>query len=319
MNTQATTSAHLETDDDHAHPDPAKSAAFDPAKARASDLGSLTPEQIAFYDTEGYFVLERLLNHDDMQPFRDSVNLRTDEIAEDLLKLGLIPHKFESSPFETRLAHLFQNLTDQHFLKYGRGWRDRLPGYYHLMSNSKIVDAVESLIGGEIFSNPVYNTRPKVPGVAAGAVPWHQDKSYWPDANANPVITAWVAMADATLENGCLHVWPRTHNTNVLSWHNETYSGTGFTEIDDEHLKDARAIPIPVPAGSAILFNDRCIHMSTPNNSKGVRWSCDLRYQPVDQDPMTQHGAGFLVRSREHPERVATLQDWLEMRPEHKA
>ncbi len=115
------------------------------------------------------------------------------------------------------------------------------------MSNRKILDAVESLIGGEIFSNPVYNTRPKVPKVSAGAVPWHQDRSYWP----------------------------------------------------------------------AILFNDRCIHMSTPNLSNGVRWSCDLRYQPIDQDPMIEHGAGFLARSRKFPQRVAQLDDWLASRPEH--
>ncbi len=185
------------------------------------------------------------------------------------------------------------------------------------MSTPKIVDAVESLIGGEIFANPVYNTRPKVPKVAAGAVPWHQDKSYWPEANANPVITVWVSMVDATLENGCLHIWPRTHHTEVMSWHHETKTGTGFTEIDEIHLRDARAVPLPVPAGSAILFNDRCIHMSTPNHSRGVRWSCDLRYQPTDQDPMPQHGAGFLVRSHEHPERVAHLEDWLQHKPEH--
>jgi phytanoyl-CoA hydroxylase len=298
------------------HPDPSKSAPFNPAKARESGLGSLSPKQIEFYDLEGYVVLERLLNEQDMRPFRESVGIRTDEIAEDLFGSGLVSQKFESSPFETRLADLFERLTDKDFLKYGRGWRDRLPGYFHLMSNPKILDAVESLIGGELFSNPVYNTRPKVPNVAAGAVPWHQDKSYWPGANANPVITVWVAMVDATLENGCLHIWPRTHHSDVLSWHAETYSGTAFTEIDNVHLREVRALPIPVPAGSAILFNDRCIHMSTPNNSKGVRWSCDLRYQPTDQDPMPEHGIGFLARSRKHPNRVATLVDWLNYRPE---
>ena len=77
------------------------------------------------------------------------------------------------------------------------------------MANQVILDAVESLIGGEIFANPVYNTRPKVPKVAAGAVPWHQDKSYG-RRQRNPVITVWVPLVDATLENGCLHVMPRT-------------------------------------------------------------------------------------------------------------
>jgi len=302
--------------EDHSHLEP--STPFDPGKARFPGAGSLTPAQIEFYDTEGYLVVENLLDQEAMRPFRESVNLRVGEIAEDLVREGLIPHKFESSPFETRLADLFAGLSEKEFLKYGRSWRDRLPGYFHLMSNPRILDAVESLIGPEIFSNPVYNTRPKVPKVAAGAVPWHQDKSYWPDANANPVITVWISMVDATLENGCLHIWARTHRTDVLSCHLETYSGTGFTEIDEVHLRGARAVPLPVSAGTAILFNDRCIHMSTPNLSKAIRWSCDLRYQPTDQDPMPEHGAGFLARSRNHPEYVATLEDWLALRCEHR-
>ncbi|MEM7809216.1 MAG: phytanoyl-CoA dioxygenase family protein, partial [Planctomycetota bacterium] len=76
------------------------------------------------------------------------------------------------------------------------------------------------------------------------------------------------------------------------------------------------AIPLPVPRGSLILFNDRNVHMSTPNKSDHVRWSVDLRYQPTDQDPMRSHGAGFLARSHERPEAVATLEDWLAERPE---
>ena len=301
------------------HLNPKEPAPFDPAKARCPGFGSLSADQIAFYDREGYVVLDKLLDAVDMKPFQESVNVRVDDIAEDLFRAGLITHKFEDRPFETRLGDLFANLTDKEFLKYGRSWRDRLPGYFRLMSNPKIVDAVESLIGAEIFSNPVYNTRPKVPKVGAGAVPWHQDKSYWPGANANPVITVWVSMVDATLENGCLHIWPRTHTRDVLSWHAETKTGTSFTEIDEKHLTGARAVPLPVSAGSAILFNDRCVHMSTPNHSTEVRWSCDLRYQPTDQDPMTEHGAGFLVRSRNHPERVAHLEDWLQQKTEHAA
>ena len=74
---------------------------------------------------------------------------------------------------------------------------------------------------------------------------------------------------------------------------------------------------MPLARGGAILFNDCCIHMSTPNRSDHVRWSVDLRYQPTDQDPMVGHGAGFLARSRQSPQRVATLADWLAERPEH--
>jgi len=280
--------------------------------------GSLTPGQVEFYRTEGYLVLPRLLTDKDMAPAREAMAEKVSEIAADLHRDGLIADTCAGEPFEARLARLFDGLTDADFLKYGRSWRDRKPGYYDLMANAKILNAVESLIGGEVFSNPVYNVRPKVPGVAAGAVPWHQDKSYWPDANANPVITVWIPLVDATLENGCLHLWPRTHRAHVLSFHAETHTGTGYTEIDDEHLKKIEAVPLPLKAGGAILFNDRCIHMSTPNNSDRVRWSVDLRYQPTDQDPMRGHGAGFLARSRRDPARVATREDWLAERLEHE-
>lgn len=280
--------------------------------------GYLTTDEIEFYNTEGYIVIPELLSPEEMQPAIEAMEEKVSQIADELFTSGLVKDKCEATPFSRRLAELFQNLSDQEFLQYGRSWRDRLPGYFHLMSNPKILNAVESLIGGEIFSNPVYNTRPKVPKVAAGAVPWHQDKSYWPDANSNPVITVWIPMVDATMENGCLHIKPRTHQKRVLKWHQETYSGTGYTALKEEQLGKTKTVALPVKAGSAILFNDRCLHMSTPNNSNEVRWSVDLRYQPTDQDPMPQHGVGFLARSYEHPERVVTLDDWLNEQSEHR-
>jgi phytanoyl-CoA hydroxylase len=282
-----------------------------------SRSGNLTKEQLEVYKREGYLVIDHLLSEEDMAEVKEAMTQKVSLIADDLFNSGLISDKLDNEPFEYRLAKLFEGLTDKDFLKFGRGWRDRLPGYFHLMSNPKILDTVESLIGGEIFSSPVYNVRPKVPGVAAGAVPWHQDKSYWPDANANPVITVWISFVDATLENGCLHIKPRTQNKKLLEWHQETYSGTGFTALHEGQVGKSKTVALEVKAGTAILFNDRLLHMSTPNNSNHVRWSVDLRYQPTDQDPMVQHGIGFLARSYQSPEKVASLEDWLNGQPEH--
>lgn len=279
--------------------------------------GSLTQQQLDFYNDQGYLVLPGLLSDQDLTPVREAMMEKVSIIAEELFSVGLINDKLEELPFAKRLAELFANLTEQDFLKYGRSWRDRLPGYFHFMSNPKILDAVESLIGGEIFANPVYNTRPKIPKVAAGAVPWHQDKSYWPDANSNPVITVWIPLVDATPVNGCLHIKPGTHRKRLLKWHEESISGTGYTSLKGSQLGKTPTIALPITAGSAILFNDRLLHMSTPNLSDEVRWSVDLRYQPTDQDPMPQHGAGFLARSRITPGKVAGLDDWLAERTEH--
>ncbi|MBP1966498.1 phytanoyl-CoA dioxygenase family protein [Paenibacillus aceris] len=281
--------------------------------------GSLSKEQIDFYHLEGYLVIPNLLQEEDLTQAIEAMNSKVSAIADELAQAGLIHDKLEDRPFKYRLAELFKDLTAEHFLKYGRSWRDRIPGYFHLMSNPKILDAVESLIGGELFSNPVYNTRPKIPKVAAGAVPWHQDKSYWPDANSNPVITVWIPLVDANEINGCLHIKPRTHRKRLLKWHQESETGTGYTALHESQLGKTKTVVLPVTAGSAILFNDRCLHMSTPNLSDEVRWSVDLRYQPTDQDPMPAHGAGFLARSYKYPERVATLEDWMANRTERTA
>lgn len=284
--------------------------------------GSLTAEQREFYDREGYVLIEGLLDDEDMRPAREAMMEKTEEIAADLLGAGVIAHDFRDEPFSTRLARLFDGLTDADFLKWGRGWRDRRVGYYRLMSNPKIIDAVESLIGPEIFSNPIYNVRPKVPGVAAGAVPWHQDKSYWPDFSNNPVITVWIPLVDSTHENGCLHLIPGTHKKRLIKHVRETYSSTGYEMLPDEHIRERKRdiLALPMKAGSAVFFNDRLIHSSTPNNSSGVRWSVDLRYQPTDQDPMSNgENTGFLARSAKYPERVATEEDWLAGRLEHEA
>ena len=282
--------------------------------------GSLSGDQIRFYDVEGYLVLRGLLTDEDLRPAREAMERKVDVIAAALLAHGKIDDLMAQRPFSHRLADLFRELTDADFLTFGRGWRDRDPGYYDIMANPKILDAVESLIGPEIFSNPVYNTRPKVPKVAAGAVPWHQDKSYWPDSNANPVISVWLPFVAANRENGCLWIMPRTHRQKLKSWHAEQYSGTGFLEIDGEHVPaDRKPIPLLVEAGDAILFNDRCIHRSEVNRSASVRWSLDLRYQLTDQDEMPSHGVGFLARSRRFPERVADREDWIALRTEHGA
>lgn len=287
--------------------------------ATITQSGSLSAAQIEEYDREGYLVLERFLDDDDMEPARQAMIQKVSEIADEMLQAGSISDTLEDQPFELRLARLFDGKSDEDFLYFGRSWRDRIPGYFELMSNPKILDAVESLLGAELFSNPVYNVRPKVPGVAAGAVPWHQDKSYWPGANANPVITVWIPLVDATHENGCLHIIPATHKRKLVDHGAEDYSGTAYKELPTAYIAQRKReiVALPVPAGSAILFNDRLVHSSTPNASNHVRWSVDLRYQPTDQDPMPGHGAGFLARSHQYPERVANLEDWMNERTEH--
>ena len=120
--------------------------------------GSLSAEQVAFYEREGYLLLPDLLNAADLAAVTVEMNAKVEQIAQALLANGLITDTRADSSFRYRLAELFDGLTDAHFLKFGRSWRDRLPGYFDLMTNPKILDAVESLIGRN--SSPTRSTTP---------------------------------------------------------------------------------------------------------------------------------------------------------------
>ena len=74
--------------------------------------GSLSPAQVDFYHEEGYLVLPHLLNTADMAPAREAMQEKVAQIADELFADGLISDKREREPFESRLARLFDHLTD---------------------------------------------------------------------------------------------------------------------------------------------------------------------------------------------------------------
>ena len=101
------------------------------------NTGSLTAEQIAEYDREGYLILPNLLTPEDLVPVKQALCDKVSAIADQLFADGLIKDKRESDPFETRLVNLFKDLDEATFLKFGRSWRDPVAGYFHLISNPR--------------------------------------------------------------------------------------------------------------------------------------------------------------------------------------
>ena len=72
--------------------------------------GSLTDEQIDFYDREGYLVLPHLVNEDDLASVRQAMQQKVDMIADALWADGLIDDKVDDASFENRLALLVHSL-----------------------------------------------------------------------------------------------------------------------------------------------------------------------------------------------------------------
>jgi ectoine hydroxylase-related dioxygenase (phytanoyl-CoA dioxygenase family) len=85
--------------------------------------------------------------------------------------------------------------------------------------------------------------------------------------------------------------------------------------IPGKLLPEGRALPVPMRPGSVLLMHRQTIHSSLDNTSDDIRWSFDLRYQPIGQPTGRPVFPGFVARSRAHPDRVlhdpaAWAQSW---------
>lgn len=102
--------------------------------------------------------------------------------------------------------------------------------------------------------------------------PWHQDDGYTP-VTPSPYLTLWLALNDATPENGCISVIPGSHKRGLLP-HEQTPIGLACHSLDDPD----QGILVPVKAGSIAVFYSLTMHKSGVNRSQGVRKAYVIQY-----------------------------------------
>lgn len=102
--------------------------------------------------------------------------------------------------------------------------------------------------------------------------PWHQDDAYTPVKPA-PYLTCWLALNDATVENGCISVLPGSHKDGLRP-HEQTNLGLVGYSNDAEYQGEL----VPVKAGSVAVFWSLTLHKSGPNRSQGMRKAYVIQY-----------------------------------------
>jgi len=187
------------------------------------------------------------------------------------------------------------------------------PAVFDMITSPRLLDMVEDLIGPEITSNPIQHVRIKPPAEDLAedevrahitATDWHQDRAVALEAaDQTQMVTVWLAMTDATVDNGCLQVLPKAGAQEMLPHCPKTQTG-----IADGFVDEARAVPLPVKAGGAVIFHPLTPHASLVNRTDGFRWSFDLRYHVTGQNSGREHFPSFVARSRAEPE--TELYDW---------
>jgi ectoine hydroxylase-related dioxygenase (phytanoyl-CoA dioxygenase family) len=137
-----------------------------------------------------------------------------------------------------------------------------------IVHNSKILDAVESLIGKNILvcSTTLFIKNPN----EKGFVSYHQDAKYI-GLEPHNWVTAWVALTDSNENNGCMKMWPKSH-LNIKD-HNEKFNeGNLLTRGQTvENVPENEVKSIELKAGQMSLHHPRIVHGSGINKSNDRR------------------------------------------------
>ena len=295
---------------------------FGPVNKNGGSGGGLNQAQLDHLDREGYLLLEGLLEPSaDLDPILDEYASVLDRMAYALFAQGKVSSPYPELPFGERVTRMYAetgemlgqwfdfHLPQRHVKHDTPLWVG--PAVFHTLINPTLLDAVESVIGGEIYSNPVQHVRIKPPERRIGkqqdgrpiygATVWHQDNGViQADGDQSDILTVWFPITDALVEHGCLQVVPRSHRSGIYT-HCPMAKRSNEVRIPDHLFPLERALPLPMRRGDVLFLHKCTCHGSLSNLSDEVRFSFDLRYNPIGQSTGREVFPGFVARSRGNP------------------
>ena len=202
-------------------------------------MPNLSPEEIQQYKEDGYIAPIDVLSKDEAEEVKKEIEYIEKKWPDELEGLG------------RNYAHLISPILDK------------------VSHNSKILDAVESIIGKDILvcGTTLFIKNPD----KKGFVSFHQDAKY---IGLEPYnwVTAWLAVTDSNEENGCMRMYKGSHKKD-LKFHNQKFDENNLLTrgqtIEDIPINETT--PVILKAGQLSLHHPTIIHGSGLNKSKERR------------------------------------------------
>jgi ectoine hydroxylase-related dioxygenase (phytanoyl-CoA dioxygenase family) len=209
----------------------------------------ITDHELAFYREHGYLIIENIFD----RAMVDACLAEGTRICRGAYGAldGLLPSTPEQSDDDVLSAYVTCAIAHKISPLFGA-----------TIADPRIAPIVERLIGPNVkgIHSQFFIKHAGMPGNA-----WHQDEAFVPTRDRS-LCTAWIALDEATVANGCLRFIPgshtagviyprRRHNNPALDREEESY---GFPAVENE-------VAIPLAPGSAVFFNGYLVHGSYQN------------------------------------------------------
>jgi ectoine hydroxylase-related dioxygenase (phytanoyl-CoA dioxygenase family) len=221
----------------------------------------LTPEQIAFYRENGFLVIPDFLAGEELVAWRQSVDEAV--VHRDGRRLAKSDERSGDSYY------------DNVFIQRVNLWQDH-EGMCELMLDARLGKLAAELAG--VDGIRIWHDQALIKQPWGNPTAWHLDNPYWSFSSPN-AISIWVALDDATLENGCLYFMPGTHKL-------ATYDNVGIGQNMGDLFKvytdwsKRKTVAAPMTAGSCSFHNGLVAHGAGANMTPGFRRAMTCAYMP---------------------------------------
>jgi phytanoyl-CoA hydroxylase len=229
----------------------------------------LTKEEVQFYQAQGFLVHHDFLSKEELAHWRKSVMQAVDErsgrkMPGKDIKTGEADGINEDSAFFAKVFDQLLNL-----------WQTS-PAVKELMVDERLGKMAAQLAdvdGIRIWHDQALFKRP-----SANPTAWHLDLPFWSFSDAR-AISIWVALDDATLENGCLFFIPGSHLQTKFEKIPIGRNMDGIFEVYPQFRKVA-PVAAPMKAGSCSFHHSLIIHGANANMTNGFRRAMTCAYMP---------------------------------------
>lgn len=216
---------------------------------------AITSEQISKFWEDGFVTVPNLLSPEEVA----RLNARTDAVLAGEVQFPKEFIHLEPEQANSAVAVLDRTLVVRKICNLAT--RDAV--FFELLKHPHVIETVTSILGPDVkLLNDQMLCKPARYG---SAKPYHQDSPYWP-IQPMELLTMWIALDDATLENGCLRYLRGSHKKGPLE-HDERQGHhrmpQGWRDLPDS----PEEVAVPIPAGSAICHHSLVLHETAPNTS----------------------------------------------------
>jgi ectoine hydroxylase-related dioxygenase (phytanoyl-CoA dioxygenase family) len=230
---------------------------------------SVTPEQVASYRDNGFLVIENFLDPEELAFWRSAVDEAV--LERNGVKIPGTNIRSEDEDGSNTEMDYFANVFDQ-LLNL---WQTNDKVRKLMLDNrlGKLASTLAGVNGVRIWHDQALIKRPW-----ANPTSWHLDTPFWSFSDRR-ALSIWIALDDATVENGCLYFIPGSHLET-------TYENPGITKnmnaVFSFYPQFAKKQPFcaPMKAGSASFHNGLCIHGAGANMTPGFRRAMTCAYMP---------------------------------------